>query len=190
MRARESLDNKLPEAGEVVSAGRAHVEPGRHAAAGRDRVGSNAIEAAAVVDVRMQIDQPGRYVLAAGVHDAKGRLGRNVRLDRGNAVALDRHVQAAALPAAGVNHFAALDQKIESHVSAFRVFFHLVDSYCGGQRQTSHDLALRWRGPASVCRQPHLIPFPGHCQVAREVGAFPLRLRKRRSRRRRECTGR
>ena len=146
--------------------GRAHVEPGRHAAARRDRVGSDAIEAAAVVDVRMQIDQPGRYVLAAGVHDAKGRLGRDVGIDRGDAVALNRYVQAAALPAAGVDHFAALDQKIESHVSTFRVFFNSVDSYCGGQRPAGHDLALRWRRPAKVCRQPHLIPFPGHCQVA------------------------
>ena len=107
MRARASSIMNCRKPRKLYRAGRAYVEPGCHAAAGRDRVGADAVEAAAVIDVGMEIDKPGRYVLAAGVHDAKGRLGRDVRVDRGDAVALDRHIQTAAVPAAGINNFAA-----------------------------------------------------------------------------------
>ena len=76
----------------------------------------------------MQIDKPRRHVLAARVDDAKGRLRRDIRLDRGDAVALNRNIQTTAVPAAGVNHFATFDQKIESHRITFYVFSTPVDS--------------------------------------------------------------
>ncbi len=103
------LDDILAEARPVIRARRADVQPGRHAAARGHRVGVDAPECRAVVDVGMHIDQPRRHILAAGVDHPERRLGRDVAVERGDAVALDRHIQPAASTAARVDHLAAFD---------------------------------------------------------------------------------
>ena len=62
-----------------------------------------------MIDVRVQIDQPRRDILAAGIDHARCRLGRDITIDCGDAIALDRHIQPAILPAARIDDLAAFD---------------------------------------------------------------------------------
>src|SRR5207248_644724 len=81
-------DDELAEAGQGVGAAGAPVHPGRDAAAAGERVGADAPEGHAPIDVGVQVDQAGDDVVAGGVDHPVGRFGRDVGLDRGDAVAL------------------------------------------------------------------------------------------------------
>ena len=65
--------------------------------------------------VRVQVDQAGRHDLPGRVDHAKRRLRRNVAVDRGDPVALDRDVQPALVPAAGIDDLTTANQQVESH---------------------------------------------------------------------------
>ena len=67
------LGDEAAKSGPGVGAGRADVEPGRHAGARRNRIGLDAPVGRTPVDVGVQVDQPGGHDRTGGVdHLARG----------------------------------------------------------------------------------------------------------------------
>ena len=61
----------------------------------------------------MQVDQPGRHQLAAGIEHAQRARRRDVGLDRLDQAIADADVAPAAQRLARIEHVAALDHEIE-----------------------------------------------------------------------------
>ena len=106
------LDHVAAEAGEVVGAGAADVEPGGDAGAGGDRIGVDAPVGRAPVDVGVEIDQARRDVLTAGVMHLRGCRLVDAGFDGGDLSILDGDVELARIPGTRIDHFAARNQQI------------------------------------------------------------------------------
>ncbi len=75
------VDDVLAETGERTGAARAAIEDRRDAGLEPDDIRIDAERNTVLVDVRMQVDQPGRDQLAPGVEHLAGLVWRDVRVD-------------------------------------------------------------------------------------------------------------
>jgi hypothetical protein len=101
-------DHVPREAAEGVAARAAGVHDCRDARPDAGQVGVDPVLVYAVVDVGVQVDQPGNDQLSGDVDGTVGVSGLYRRVDPGDGPVLDRHVQPFSQAARGVDHLAAL----------------------------------------------------------------------------------
>ena len=109
-----------PENREVVRARVAGGDHGGGGLVGHELVGGDADRRAVGEHVRMQVDEAGRYQLAARVEHAQRALRRDVGLQRFNHSEADSDVPPRAQLLARVQHLAAFDDQVELVVRPHR----------------------------------------------------------------------